>query len=213
MPASNTPSLRSHASPPIGAIAPIAGSLLLGLAGLAAAPADASPLQFDPFSGQGNVSVFDAAAGTGGWVGSLDGLTDPASGAAAPAVTTVLFTLDPLTHLLSGSFSFTTTDLASTMMGLLQGTVSDAAILTHGGQFSLDYTITGGSGLFDGARGYGLSFLDFDAFAAAGSDNYRESGVAVYDVPEPSSLLLTALAIGLLCAARRAGGRRGFSPR
>jgi hypothetical protein len=30
-------------------------------------------LQFSPYSGQGNVSVFDAAAGTGGWVGSIQG--------------------------------------------------------------------------------------------------------------------------------------------
>lgn len=187
---------------------PLAAGLLGSFTLLAAVPALASPLQFDPFSGQGNVSVFDAAAGTGGWVGSLDGLTDPATGLPTPAVTTVLFTLDNLTHLLSGQFEFTTTDLGSTLMGLVQGTVSDAAILTQGGQFSLDYSITGGSGLFAGARGYGLAFLDFDPGAASGSDNYREAGVMVYDVPEPSGLLLSALAIVALLGLRGRGQRR-----
>lgn len=193
-----------------GLVAPIAVGLLAGLGCLMAAPASASPLLFNPFSGQGNVSVFDAGAGTGGWVGSLDGLTDPTGGQVAPAVTTVLFTLDPLTHALAGSFSFTTTDLASTLSGLLHGTASRDDILSQGGQFSLDYTITSGSGLFEGARGYGLAFLEFDAFAAAGSDNYHESGLAVYAVPEPSSLLLAWLALGLLAGTvnASAGTRR-----
>lgn len=186
---------------------PCVAALAAGLLGGAATPAAASPLQFDPFSGQGNVSVFDAAAGTGGWVGSLDGLTDPATGLATPALSFVLFTLDSLTHTLSGQFEFTTTDLGSTLTGLVQGTVSNDDILSQGGQFSLDYSITGGSGLFAGARGYGLSFLDFDAAAAAGSDNYRESGVMVYDVPEPSSLLLSALAIMALLGLRAAPRR------
>lgn len=175
------------------------------------AQAMASPLQFDPFSGQGNVSVFDAAAGTGGWVGSLDGLTDPATGLATPAVTTVLFTLDGLTHRLSGQFEFTTTDLGSTLSGLVQGTVSVDDILTRGGQFSLDYSISGGTGLFAGASGYGLSFLDFDPLAAPGSDNHVESGVMVYAVPEPASPLLWALALCALAGSTAAAGRRPLS--
>lgn len=180
-----------------------ATGLLLSAPLLAAAPAGAAPvLQFAPFSGQGNVSVFDAAAGTGGWVGSLDGLSDPASSLPVAAVSTVLFTLDGLTGLLSGQFSFTTTDLGSTLEGLVSGTVSDPAILSQGGQFSLDYSITGGSGLFTDVRGYGLAFLDFDP-AATGSDNYLESGLLVYSVPEPGSLLLSALALCALLGLRR----------
>ncbi|MDT7838111.1 PEP-CTERM sorting domain-containing protein [Aquabacterium sp. OR-4] len=177
----------------------------LATALLATAQAQAAPLlQFAPIGGSGNVSVFDAQAGTGGWVGGLDGLLDPALGLPAPAVSTVLFTLDHLTQMLSGQFEFSTTDLASTLVGLVSGTVSDAAILTQGGQFSLDYTITGGSGLLADVRGYGLAFVDFDP-AAGGSDNYRESGLLVYSVPEPASLLLTGLALCAMLGLRSRG--------
>ncbi len=197
-------------TPTVRAATALATGLLLSTSLLAIAPAQAAPvLQFAPFSGQGNVSVFDAAAGSGGWVGSLDGLLDPASSLPVAAVSTVLFTLDNLTGQLSGQFSFTTTDLGSTLEGLVSGTVSDAAILSSGGQFSLDYSITGGSGLFADVRGYGLAFVDFDP-AATGSDNYRESGLLVYSVPEPGSLLLSALALCALLGLRRRpalGGR------
>ncbi len=174
----------------------------LSLLGWGGAQAGALPL-FAPFSSTGNVSVFDAAAGTGGWVGALDGLFDPASGVPLDAVQVVLFALDASTLMLSGSFEISSADLTSTLVGTLSGSATDADVLLLGGQFDLDYAIVGGSGLFAGASGFGLSFLDFDPQASV--DNYVQSGVFVFTVPEPGSAWLAGGAMLALLIGR---GRR-----
>ena len=74
------------------------------LTSLCSATASATALNyFVPYLGQGNVSVFDAAAGTGGWVGSIDEVPDPAN-ANPPLslVSVVLFTLDRAAGTLMG---------------------------------------------------------------------------------------------------------------
>lgn len=185
--------------------------LLLACAVLAAGllrPAAAAPL-LTSYAGSGNVAVFDAGAGTGGWVGSVDGFVQPGDGQPLPLVSVVLFELDPLSRVLSGRFEFTSAlDLSSTLFGQIEGSVDRADILTNGGQFAVDYRIEGASGVFAGISGFGLSFVDFDP-AATGADNYREAGLFVTDqaVPSPATGWL-ALA-GLLALAGRA--RRGAS--
>ena len=166
--------------------------------------AQADPVSyFVPFSGEGNLSVFDAAAGTGGWVGSL--VQSPVPPVAAPLdlVSVVLFTLDAASRTLMGTFEFTTTDLMSTLFGDLTGSYVNADILTTGGQFSIDYRILGGTGNFFRASGFGLSFVDFNP--AGVFNNYTEAGLLNFDVPEPGTALLAGLA---LLAAIKAGSRR-----
>ncbi len=168
-----------------------AATLLLA----ATLPAAADPVSyFVPYSGQGNVAVFDAVAGTGGWVGSIDQFPDPGVSAPLSLVSVVLFTVDAATQTFTGSFEFTTTDLLSTLFGDISGTVSVADILDVGGQFSIDYQVLGGTGLFARASGFGLAFLDFDPLAT-GPDNHSESGLLSFTVPEPASLALVALAL------------------
>ena len=160
-------------------------------------------LQFSPYSGQGNVSVFDAAAGTGGWVGSLQGLVHPLSGDPFDLVSVVLFSVDGLSQTVSGQFEWTGAfDLGSSLFGRLTGTVSDDDILLLGGQFALDYLIDGGTGVFAGAGGFGLAFVDFDPLAS-GDNNYTEVGLVVASVPVPNSSLLAMTAVVLLAAGRR----------
>ena len=160
-------------------------------------------LQFSPYSGQGNLSVFDAAAGTGGWVGSLQGLVHPLSGDPFDLVSVVLFSVDGLSQTVSGQFEWTGAfDLGSSLFGRLTGTVSDDDILLLGGQFALDYLIDGGTGVFAGAGGFGLAFVDFDPLAS-GDNNYTEVGLVVASVPVPNSSLLAMTAVVLLAAGRR----------
>jgi len=155
---------------------------------------------FVPFNGTGNVVVFDAAAGTGGWVGSLNQTPPPDVADPLSFVSVVLFTLDRSTQTLTGSFEFTTTDLGSSVFGELSGSTLDADILNNGGQFSLDYNITGGSGLFAGASGFGLSFLDFDPLRA--DNNFSEAGLLSFAVAEPAALQLVLLALAGVVALR-----------
>jgi hypothetical protein len=173
---------------------------LAGLALVLPLAAAADPVSFFvPFNGSGNVAVFDAAAGSGGWVGSLDQTPPPDVPNPLSLVSVVLFQLDAATQTLTGSFEFTSaSDLASTLYGTLSGSFFDADILTSGGQFSIDYAITGGSGAFFGASGFGLSFLNFDPTASF--DNYAESGLLNFSVPAvvPTPGTLALLAAGLL---------------
>ena len=71
----------------------------------------------------------------------------------------------------------------------------------QGGQFALDYLIDGGTGVFTGAGGFGLAFIDFDPQASG--DNYVEAGLVVASVPVPNSSLLAMTALVLLAAGRR----------
>lgn len=178
----------------LAALAPLTGS----------AAAHAAPLSFfAPYTGQGNVSVFDAAAGTGGWVGSIDGFPDPALADPLSLVSVVLFSVDEASHTLSGNFEFTSTDLLDTLFGTLSGSYFEDDILTSGGQFAVDYQILGGSGRFAGANGFGLSFVDYLPLAA-GDNNYTESGLLVFEVPfavptpATPALVLAGLLGGLL---------------
>lgn len=167
--------------------------------------AQADPVSFFvPFNGAGNVSVFDAAAGTGGWVGSLVQTPPPDVPAPLDLVSVVLFTLDAATQTLSGTFEFTSSaDLLSTLTGTVSGSTADADILNSGGQFSLDYTITGGTGAFFRASGFGLAFLNFDP--AAGFDNYSESGLLNFTVPLPgTAALVLAGLLGWAVSRRKA---------
>jgi hypothetical protein len=184
----------------------------LGLALAAALPAQAAPIPIDAFtSGSGNVSVFDAAAGTGGWVGSLEGFADPFSGGMPVSlISVVLFSIDNLSDLFVGTFEFTTTDLASTFFGTISGDADDDVLL-NGGQFRIDYQVLGGTGIFSAASGFGLGLLDFRPNAMP--DNYAEAGVFVLQVPLPGSLALAGLGLAALLAsgARPARRRQGES--
>jgi hypothetical protein len=172
----------------------------LALLGATAAQAEAVSF-FVPYEGGGNVSVFDAAAGTGGWVGSIVQSPDPAVTSPLSLVSVVLFTVDELSKTLSGTFEFTTTDLLSTLFGELSGSFVEEDILTAGGQFSIDYTVQGGTGQFSRATGFGLAFVDFDPRAAG--DNYRESGLLLFEVPTTTTLALVALGVLGLALQRR----------
>ena len=190
---------------------PLARRLLMAAALFFSAPlvAQAEPLSlFVPYAGAGNLSVFDAAAGTGGWVGSIDQVAPPVVNNPLSLVSFVQFTVDSRELTLSGRFEFTTADLMSTLFGDVSGTVSAGDILTRGGQFGLGYTIRGGSGAFVGASGYGLAFVDYDP--AGSFNNYAESGVLVAGVPEPGTPAL--LAAGLLAAAMAMGLRTRRRP-
>lgn len=163
---------------------------------------------FVPFNGSGNVSVFDAAAGSGGWVGSLQQTPPPDVPAPLSLVSVVLFQLDAATQTLTGSFEFTSAaDLASTLYGTLTGRYADADILAGGGQLAVDYAITGGTGSFFGASGFGLSFLDFDP--AGAFDNYAEAGLLNFSVPaavpNPGTLALLLAGLLGLAVSRRKG--------
>ena len=165
---------------------------------------------FVPYLGQGNLAVFDATAGTGGWVGSFD--EGPAPGNLQPLsfASVVLFTLDTVSRTLAGTFEFTTTDLMSTLTGDLSGSFGNDDILTAGGQFSVDYNISGGTGAFAGANGFGLAFVDFNPTGTP--DNYQEIGLLAFTVPTPGTLAL--LALGLLAVAvsrHRNLGRSGVA--
>jgi hypothetical protein len=151
---------------------------------------------FVPYAGAGNLSVFDASAGTGGWVGSIDQTAPPVVDSPLSLVSFVLFTIDASALTLSGSFEFTTSDLLSSLYGDVSGSVSTADILALGGQFGLDYTIRGGTGAFLDASGFGLAFVNYDP--AGTFDNYSETGVLVASVPEPDTLAL--LTAGLVAA-------------
>ena len=176
---------------------------LLALLPMLAPSAQAEPLLL-PFSGSGNAVVFDASTGEGGWVGSLSQFADPGVTDPLELVSVVLFTVDPLTQLLSGQFNFTrSNDLGATLFGLVAGSTTDADVLNQGGQFALDYTIQGGTGDFAGASGFGLSFLNFDPNGVF--DNYTEIGLLVVAVPEPGALPLVA---GGLLALWGVGRRR-----
>jgi hypothetical protein len=180
------------------------GLSALALAAALAAPAQAGPIDLNAFtSGSGNVSVFDAAAGTGGWVGSLEGFADPFTAAPLSLVSVVLFTLDNATDTFTGTFEFTTTDLMSSFFGTLSGDADDDVLL-NGGQFRIDYQVLGGTGVFSAATGFGLGLLDFDL--AGTPDNYREAGVFAMQVPEPATWALVAL--GLMAIPGLGAGRR-----
>lgn len=185
----------------------LAASLMVNsLVLVAPLTAHAEPLSlFVPFAGAGNLSVFSASAGTGGWVGSIDQTAPPVVDGPLSLVSFVLFTIDASALTLSGNFEFTTADLMSTFYGDVSGTVSAANILSRGGQFGVDYTIRGGTGAFLDASGYGLAFVDYNP--AGAFNNYAESGVLVASVPEPGTPAL--LAAGMLAAAATLRARRG----
>ena len=177
-----------------------AAALVLPLA----AQADPVPL-FVPFEGAGNVLVIDAVAGTGAWTGSIEQSAFPAVPMPLSLVSVVSFQLDALTRTLAGTFEFTTAaDLASTLFGQVSGSYFDLDILNMGGQFSIDYTIVGGTGAFSGATGYGLSFIDYDVSPGL-FNNYTEAGALVITLPEPATMALAGLGLlGMLWQRRTA---------
>jgi hypothetical protein len=168
---------------------------------------------FVPYGGEGNLVVFDAAAGTGGWVGAINQSPFPVVASPLSFVSSVLFTLDAPSNTFSGNFEFTTTDLASSLFGNLSGSYANADVFNFGGQLSIDYQILGGSGQFAGASGFGLSLIDFDPTASF--NNYSEAGLLAFTapVPEPSTWLLMGLGLGLLAWTRRAPVTTGRAPR
>jgi hypothetical protein len=179
--------------------AALAGALALQL--LPAAGHAATTSYFVPFEGAGNISIFDASTGSGGWVGSIDPTPDPLANPPFPGVSTVLFRFDAATRMLMGSFEISSGDLSSTLVGTLTGSTTDADFLGAGGQLSIDYTITGGTGLFDSARGFGLAFVNYDPTGAF--NNYSETGLLNFAVPTPSTLALLLPALALLALRRQ----------
>ena len=174
---------------------------------LASAPAHAGPERLVAFAGSGNAVLFDAATGSGGWVGALTEVPEPGGAEPLSLVSVAFFEFDAVAQTLVGSFEFTTAaDLGSTLFGRFTGRTLDADPFGIGGQFEIDYLITGGSGRFEGFGGFGLSFLNLDP--AATPDNYSESGLLVLAVPLPGTLALAALALALL----QVPARRGRTP-
>jgi hypothetical protein len=175
--------------------------------------AQAEPVSFFvPFNGAGNVAVFDPSVVTGGWVGSVDQTAPPVVASPLSLVSVVLFNLNSTAQTLTGTFEFTNSaDLSSTLFGSLAGSFGVADILSQGGQFSIDYTITGGTGLYANASGFGLSFVDFDPRQTF--NNYGEAGLLNFSipaaVPEPATWLLGALGLTLLAASRRVPASAG----
>lgn len=174
----------------------------------------AGPLSAFSFDGEGNVLVFDAQAGTGGWNGAITETVDPALPNPAPLslAALVIFAFETASNVLTGGFEFThAVDLGSSLFGTLSGRFTDPGYtLDTGGQFELDYQILGGTGLFAGFTGFGLSFLSFDPQAQS-FNNYSEQGLLVADaaaVPEPASLWLAAAALGLSALALRRSATR-----
>ena len=185
----------------------LARRLFAAVALLMPVAAMAEPVSlFVPFEGAGNVLVFDAAAGTGAWTGSIEHSAFPAVPMPLSLVSVVFFQLDALTQTLAGTFEFTTAaNLASTLFGQVRGSYFEPDILNTGGQFSIDYTILGGTGLFATATGFGLSFVQFDPVGAF--NNYTESGVLVLElpgaVPAPATLALVGLGLFVMLWQRR----------
>jgi hypothetical protein len=166
---------------------------------LAAPPAQAASLPNFVFDGRGNLLVFDAASGSGGWNGEISEFAVPALPAPLSFAVLVTFDYDVVLNRLLGSFEFTQADdLSSSIFGNVAGGVTAAAgSLAGGGQLALDYQVMGGTGRYAGLSGFGLSFLGFDP-AASGDNNYVEQGLIVA-VPETGMAGLTAF--GLLALA------------
>ena len=170
---------------------------------LAAAPqVRAGELSNFVFDGAGNLLVFDAAAGSGGWNGEIIEFADPALPAPLSFAVLVLFSYDAALNRLLGSFEFTqANDLGSAIFGSVEGGFTDmSGSLTGGGQLGLDYKVLGGTGRYAGSSGFGLSLLSFDP-AATGDNNYVEQGLLVA-VPEPGMAGLMAAGLVLLALVR-----------
>jgi hypothetical protein len=176
------------------------------LLGLAAPPVQAADLSNFVFDGRGNLLVFDAAAGSGGWNGEISEFADPALPSPLSFAVLVLFDYDAAANRLLGSFEFTQADdLGASIFGSVAGGFTDpAGSLAGGGQLELDYQVLGGTGRYAGSRGFALSFLSFDP-GATGDNNYAEQGLLLA-VPEPGVAAL--LSAGLLLLALTRGRRQ-----
>ena len=172
------------------------------LLSLTALPVQAQPLSNFSFDGWGNLLVFDAAAGSGGWNGEITEFTDPAQPMPLSFAVLVTFDYDSALNRLLGNFEFTQADdLGASVFGRVMGGFTEASgSLAGGGQLELDYRVLGGTGRYAGSSGFALSFLTFDP-AAAGDNNYFEQGLIVA-VPEPGMAGLMAVGLGLLALAR-----------
>jgi len=180
-------------------------SLALCAALFVGASAQAAPVVRDVFFDGSGFLVYDASTQTGAWTGTVDESPFPVVLPPLSFLSVVSFVFDTANNKISGNFEFTSSDFISTMFGSLSSDPLSGVFTADGTFFAIEYSIAGGSGLFAGASGFGITQFDFDA-PVNGFSAYREAGVMAFTVPEPATLPL--LLAGLLgVAALRARSR------
>jgi len=183
-----------------------AAAFLLPLAAMAG-PA----VTYDAFLEGSGITVYDATTGSGAWLGTLSDSPFPVQTNPLSLLSRVNFNFDTMNNLLSGDFEFTAmNDFGSTILGFLSGSFVQGDFDTVG-QLFLNYDIRGGTGSFDGAIGYLISFLDVVADPAGGGfGTYAEVATGQFAVAEPATLALVGMAL-LGLAWQRRGSRQALA--